>query len=368
MRILGINISHDASSCLYEDGEIKYYIEDERLAEIKHYEYEFPHQLKFYGLSRLIERKINHLDYIIFSSYRRVDAYDKSIITSIINQIKSCNITINNIYFLKEEHHLYHAYNAHYNSKFPYSVAIVADGGGAYEGSDQDVLKNKPGIKFANKEVESIYYFGKQSTYRKKLYKHYSDIYVVNNIRKKEHFDIKDNTYERLDTNCLSAGKIFATVCHAMLSTNGKDAGQDAGKLMGMSAYGKIVDHDDWIDSDINTIITVEAQNKIYNSNKHTEFQDKANFAKKVQEVTKQMTINLIQKAIDMTKSDYVVLSGGYFLNAVNNYEYLKAFPNTKFYIDPMAYDAGTALGAVYYLCEKLNQPIKPIDNLYLGG
>lgn len=219
-----------------------------------------------------------------------------------------------------------------------------------------------------NREIESIYYFDKENTNRKKIYKHYSDIYMTDKVRKIKYTSGKNDTYLRLDSNCLSAGSIFASTCHSIGLGRDNEAGKSAGKLMGMSAYGKVVDHDDWIDPDINTIITVEAQKKINEAENYTEFQDKANFAKKVQEVTKQMTINLIQKAIDITKSEYVVLSGGYFLNAVNNYEYLKAFPNTKFYIDPMAYDAGTALGAVYYLCEKLNQPIKPIDDLYLGG
>lgn len=364
MRILGINISHDASSCLYEDGEIKYYIEDERLAEIKHYEYDYPDTWKFYGLEKLLERKIDNIDYLIFSSYRRVDSFDKGIITKILDQIKSCNIKIGNIHYLKEEHHLYHAYNAHYNSKFPYSVAIVADGGGAYEGELEDLQHNLPDIKYLNREIESIYHFGRQVQDRKKLYKHYSNIYMPDDTRKAKYTAMENNTFLRLDSNTLSAGKIFATAA----SNVGLKCGNDAGKVMGMSAYGEIVDDEDWIDPNINTMITVEAQKKLGPHIKYPTFQDKANFAKKVQEVTKQMTINLIKQALDMTKSEYVVLSGGYFLNAVNNYEYLKAFPNTKFYIDPMAYDAGTALGAVYFLCEALNQPVKPIDNLYLGG
>jgi predicted NodU family carbamoyl transferase len=364
MRILGINISHDASSCLYEDGEIKYYIEDERLAEIKHYEYVIPDHLKFYGLEKLLERKINHLDYVIFSSYRRLDTIDSVIISTILDQIKSCKITIGKVHFLKEEHHMYHAYNAHYNSKFSHSVAVVADGGGAYEGEDAEALANIPDTNYINREVESIYYFGDNVNDRRKVYKHYSNIYMPDGIRKITPYHMKSNALLRIDSNSLSAGKIFASAC----SKVGLSQGNDAGKLMGMSAYGKIVDHDDWIDPGVNTMITAEAQKKLDDNIKINMFEDKANFAKKIQEVTKQMTINLIQQAIDMTKSENVVLSGGYFLNAVNNYEYIKAFPNTRFYIDPMAYDAGTAMGAVYFLCEALGQPIKPIDNLYLGG
>jgi carbamoyltransferase len=95
-----------------------------------------------------------------------------------------------------------------------------------------------------------------------------------------------------------------------------------------------------------------------------------ADVAKKVQEETKKHTIKLIQKTIDMSKSNNVVLSGGYFLNCVNNYEYVKAFPDINFYIDPICYDGGTAIGACFYVWHHiLGNPNKmqKLDSLYLG-
>ena len=101
MKILGINISHDASSCLMINGEVIYYLEDERLSKIKHYSYDSSknkHVTKFYGIQRLKKYNIKELDYVIFSSYRRkYDSEDESIILNIINQILTLGIKINQI-------------------------------------------------------------------------------------------------------------------------------------------------------------------------------------------------------------------------------------------------------------------------------
>ena len=40
----------------------------------------------------------------------------------------------------------------------------------------------------------------------------------------------------------------------------------------------------------------------------------------------------------------------GCFLNVVVNYKLLKEFPDLNFYVDPIAFDGGTAIGAAYIL------------------
>ena len=77
MKILGINISHHASSCLLVDNEIKFLLEDERVNRIKSYcpglddmdlfldgEYEI-------HFAEELFKHTTHLDYIIFSSFDR---------------------------------------------------------------------------------------------------------------------------------------------------------------------------------------------------------------------------------------------------------------------------------------------------------
>jgi len=71
--------------------------------------------------------------------------------------------------------------------------------------------------------------------------------------------------------------------------------------------------------------------------------------ARQLQEETKLDTIELIKKAISYNDCKNIVLSGGYALNCVNNYEYLKEFPDHNFFVDPVAHDGGTAIGAALW-------------------
>jgi carbamoyltransferase len=70
-----------------------------------------------------------------------------------------------------------------------------------------------------------------------------------------------------------------------------------------------------------------------------------------------------------MTGHRDVVLSGGYFLNCSNNYEYIKRFPDLRFFVDPIAHDGGTAIGAAKYLWHKLtgDTTVRRLETLYLG-
>jgi predicted NodU family carbamoyl transferase len=89
--------------------------------------------------------------------------------------------------------------------------------------------------------------------------------------------------------------------------------------------------------------------------------------AKKVQEETKEYTIEKIKWAIEKAPSKkYSFYQEGIFLNCVNNYAYLKEFPDYNFYVDPIAWDGGTAIGAGYYIANKLGYNIKSLESIYL--
>lgn len=94
-----------------------------------------------------------------------------------------------------------------------------------------------------------------------------------------------------------------------------------------------------------------------------------ASLAYKLQEETYKHTCRLIQKTIDMTGKNKIVLSGGYFLNCVNNYKYTKAFPEVEFFVDPIPHDAGTAIGAAKYLWYGISKSKEkhPFKNIYFG-
>ena len=70
-----------------------------------------------------------------------------------------------------------------------------------------------------------------------------------------------------------------------------------------------------------------------------------------LQQKSFEFTCNLIQRAIDLNPDvPNIILSGGFALNCTNNAKYLERFPNHQIFIDPVAHDGGTAVGAAIRL------------------
>ena len=66
MYILGVNISHHASVCLLKDGEVIFYLEDDRLSRNK--EAPFERSSELLSLEKVVEYT-DHIDHIIFCSF-----------------------------------------------------------------------------------------------------------------------------------------------------------------------------------------------------------------------------------------------------------------------------------------------------------
>lgn len=365
MNIVGVNISHDTSVCLMKDGKIIFYLEEERLCKIKSYTIKNIYSL-IQTLTKL-KKYVNHIDYLIITTYGRElenNVNDDFIIgESIVNQILKLNITFDKVILDAESHHLHHAYNAFYFSGFESAVALVMDNSGSvlanYSESENDQLMHA-------REIESIYKFDNNSY--KKIFKHYS---TFSNIykRKKINFELLNDSDDIL-SNSASVGLLFQMITECFLGLHHLSVGT----TMGMSSYGDLdKEKIEWFSEHKNNFLfdcaflTDLVISKIYLS---ASFKEQADLAKKLQYETKEYTMRLIQKAIDLSGSNNVVLSGGYFQNCVNNYAYLKAFPNINFYVDPVCYDGGTAIGACLYVWHNvLGNPntLQKFDNLYLG-
>lgn len=386
MKILGINISHHSSSCLLEDGNILYFLEEERISRIKEHCYLFNGETAFF-INKL-KSYTNHVDYVILSSFGRevgggsekYDQYDqdpdKYLVDKITTQIKDSGITIGEVVFHKHEHHLYHASNAFYGSGFDDAVCLVMDGGGALYNDENDKISSlieRKNPKF--REIETYYEFSYDQP-PKILHKHYSleDDY--------------DNPFVYKDgNNVFSTTRSNGGLFNILGSILGFESGKDAGKVMGLSSYaikepadsGRWYEHVNWfIEKDGEWITSPEV--KMSNFEKFCKFKRfkfdeenlklKAKLAKKLQDETLKHTNKLIEKALSLTNSKNIVLSGGYSLNCVNNFKYLDSLPSdVNFFIDPISNDAGTAMGAAKYLWYKLSgsKEKRPLDNLFLG-
>lgn len=404
MYILGINISHHSSTCLLKDGEILFFLEDDRLTRKKLYGYqEFFNSINdhdiitpYFPALETVKKYTNQIDYIIFSSYGQ-EGIDEKIIKSITKKIEEGGIKYKSKIFYHENHHIYHASNAFYASGFKDAVALVMDGGGSY---DKDFYYNniKDKYEYPFREIETIFRCSYDNGIQP-LFKHnglldpnldHEEIYIVD----------KSKPYEQVYTHSNSCGNLFSILSYFF--NTGDDS---AGKVMGLSSYGnldykipghvydrrdpekkeKILEEEffynfnniwvtdpspgEFIEDIMNALDTTPFINPENIDKTSYEFYQYSNIAKKVQEQTEKQTVRLIQKAIDISGSKNVVLSGGYFLNCVNNYKYLEHFPDVNFFIDPISHDAGTALGAAKWFHHGVakDKTIRPLKNLYLG-
>tara|TARA_R100001132_G_C3268699_1_gene91030 strand:- start:587 stop:1561 length:975 start_codon:yes stop_codon:yes gene_type:complete len=313
MTTVGVNISHHASVFIKNKNE---YYEEDRFNKKKYWQ---PSKDNWDYKSFFKIKNFNS-DFI-FTSYGRVNTNDDDNDHYIINKLCE-KYNIKNWLFKEYEHHLYHVCCGFYFSPFDEAVCIVVDAGGA-----RYSLTNYVVPRLAYQEGDSIYFINKTNI--KPLYKLYTNCkyhFYINNddnlfksiklIKSGEnpHEDFsKKNDTEFKFTTLPNSAMLFNILCDYL---NYPNHGHDAGKVMGLSSYGKNVGS------------------------------RKEDVAKQVQEFTKEQTILLIEKAISLSNCKNIILSGGYALNCVNNYAYTKHFKDLNFFIDPCSHDGGTSIGA----------------------
>jgi carbamoyltransferase len=109
--------------------------------------------------------------------------------------------------------------------------------------------------------------------------------------------------------------------------------------------------------------------NKEWHSNPELVGQYRKDIAYAVQKSSENRIINLIEKTLELTKKNNIVMAGGYGLNCVANYRFLKRFPNVKFYHEPVSHDGGQTMGACQLYYRKLtgDSTKAPLKSLYIG-
>ena len=120
-----------------------------------------------------------------------------------------------------------------------------------------------------------------------------------------------------------------------------------AGKIMGLAQYKNYK----------------EKLQYPYNSK---EWKQRVDDSYDLQQYTQNHILSLIEKYTEETGVKNVVISGGYGLNCVANYHYLKKLRDINLYVDPICFDAGIAIGATYYHTTDKSK-IKPLQNAYIG-
>jgi carbamoyltransferase len=350
MNILSVSRNHDASIAVVEEGVLVLHTQEERHSRIK------KDGVPFWAVKNL-PNLIKSPDYVCVSATTP---------PALIQEPRNTNGTFYDVvigklyktlanwetFYFHDHHHLTHAANAFYGSGFDSAVCVIFDGGGSFFNI------NHNGKSLYSRERHSVF----TAEYPAKFTPVYKEIYSLEDTNS---FTANINGLEMFVSKYPeSFGFIFTDASMAV----GLDS-EDAGKFMGMAAYGEE-------DSKIPSVYINKSFNPYFCNEQmisflqSSDFQVKANFAYKVQKEVQERAVELILKAINMTGAKNVCLSGGYALNCTANYEFLKHLPSgVRLYVDPVAHDAGIAVGAAKYLWHDKtgDTTVRPLKSLYLG-
>lgn len=350
MNVVGVSRVHNSSVTLLIDGELIYHIDNERLSNIKYDKYPFA------ALS-LLKDYVDHVDILAIAGVSNlvpVESFDSlDVYTTFIRQLgKSFYNNPIKVYNYGDRHHLTHAACAFYNSGFEDAVCIIKDGMGS------EVFLNESTFIKGSSGRENMSVF--TAAYPSEFNLIYREVSVPFKTD-----PVFDGT--TLVVNALSEGMAFQKTSESFGFHS-----LDAGKVMGMSSYGKSAYKDIYKNDSINnTIFTIN--NSLLDTDlslSFSDFQDKANFAHALQKETQEHVLKEILEVYKLTGNKNICLSGGYFLNCVANYYFKKNLPKEiNLYIEPLSSDSGTALGAAKYAwhTEVKSKTINKQTTVYYG-
>ena len=378
-NIMAINPGHNGSMAFLVNGKLERYVEEERISRAKY------DGNPYRAMIKVLEK--HHVDELIIGGTGETPDYKEHKIpwtgeNSWVALVRKYNPKVQ-ITNLSNEHHLGHAAGAFFNSGFDEAVCIVIDGAGSYHRISAD-KENKNAPIGEGWETESIFVASKANGISP-IWKQYG-----NNDKPRIGF----GSY--LFDNTAGITKVYEAVSHYL-----GFGFIEAGKTMGLAPYGKY-------NKDVPELFEMNRGNKNsitpaypagayidtsrypalyegwdnedpYGWHKHKEKlpQIAADVASHVQLISQTMIGNMIKQAVEHTKIKNVVLAGGYGLNCVANYQYLRMFnedsTDINFYVDPVSHDGGTSIGLAklaWDIRNKINETeydSEPLTTLYLG-
>jgi len=338
---------HDRSITILEDQKVKAILQEDRFSRIKNDTGKFLICLE--KLTQLVN-KIDHL--IIYNTLEQDASY-------ISNYLTKKGITINSTYhFPLSDHHLGHAASGFYGSGFNEAICLSIDGyGGTTTLPDED---------FKGRYTTRIYKASYPYTFEEK----YSNVwYDSNHTLKFSPNIIKDNHDYNED---LDIGFIF----YAIGNFIGFPHQSDAGKVMGLSSYGKpnpklpSILYQDTIYGNSNLFSSeggIKLKINPYLQNIDKEISKDLAFS--VQKSLEKVFIKRVEQALSYSDTDNLVLSGGCFMNVIGNYLIKKHFPNINLYVDPLSTDSGLSYGISKLVYHQGTDSIErdPLKHLYWG-
>ena len=370
--IVGFARGHNAGVCLLKDGEIVFALEEERITRRKY------DGGPFASIYKILEYT-NKVDKVVLAHTQPEDRGNdftrEEIYWALFRKLKLIDDPDQYI-DMHTQHHMLHAACSFYNSGFDEAVAIIVDGAGTF------VPSKFTGDETTIWEVESIFDCKYPAIFNPK-WKHFGGrgpYCAVTNYDEEKDFEmIVDDTggivkaYEAVTQYCgfdpIEAGKTMGLFPYGEENELVPDVYSDAN---GLST---------WITSNRELVIPTYPNAALINYQRYpflyegeqgedlTKYKSRRDLAYKLQIQSQDACLKLIEKGIEKTGVKNVVFSGGYGLNCVANYHYLKHLKDINYYVEPVSTDAGTAIGAAKYVYHQETQTkkISPLKSLYHG-
>jgi len=360
MNILAINPGHNGSAALLVDGDLKFYIEEERLSRRKYDGNPFSGMMEAlkYGVDVLVLGGTH-------PNFPQLPWTGEDPYSGFLRKFNP-NLQVINV---GHAHHIGHAAGAFYNSGFDEAAAVIVDGSGTRREIDINGDFKNPGF-----ETESIFKCNYEDGI-KEVFSSYGGNYDTQRV-------ISEDT--EMDS-AITIVKAYEAVSEYL-----GFGFIEAGKTMGLAPYGK---YDEMIpslfyngrgnknvfipnypagahvDHTRHLYLTLTEDPRAWHKDPSKVTDAAKNLAWAVQDETQTLVGDLIQKAVDKTGQKNIVIAGGYGLNCVANYYYKKRFPDLNIYVDPISHDGGTAIGLaqLIYYGETKDTEKRPLSTLYLG-
>jgi carbamoyltransferase len=361
-NVLGIHPGHNGAAALVSDGELVYYLEEERLSRMKRDGNPFRAMVDIcskYKVDELVIGGTNDR-----AEWNGLPWTNESPYVALVRKYNP-NVKVT---WLNHEHHLLHASCAFYNSGFNKAAILVIDGAGSLQTHNISETQQIQGY-----ECESIW-TAKYPGEFKTVYKSYGKNDPIRALLGEHDFDDAVTI-----TKCYEAVTQFLG-WHAI----------EGGKTMGLAPYGK---HNSklpqlfkngrgnrdvfipsypsgaGIDFKSNPIFERTREPDVFHKNPKELLDIEADLAWQIQNDTQEEVAKLIEKAIDLTGLNKICIAGGYGLNCVTNYWIKKKFPNIEIYHEAISHDGGTAIGAAksVYHDRKNDFEKRKQTSIYLG-
>lgn len=347
--IVGISASHDASACIFRNGQLEVAIQLERITRKKHdgKPYLFTAKAIEYCLNAL-GITVNDIDLFAFNAM---------ILPGWVGLSQPCfdeSFKIFDPYGEKSlyvSHHLAHAFSTFYASSFDEATVIVADGSGGSVLGAEDLIIDGPMLKkYLSQENRVRPQLQVQSTYIFNL-----DSFELIEREEADSFNTRSGS--------TSLGEVYAAVSEYVF-----DNWIEGGKLMGLAPYGNDgLDEQTFLFEDENGRLQFASNWK----NKYTRTLGKKNpldykdLAARVQKDFETALLQRFRRAINLTNIKNVAYAGGLALNSVANERIWQELEIDDFFILPASNDAGISIGCAAAADYFLNRKMPKISRTY---